>query len=176
MPHSSETVSVTSVTESKNVINSNNDESMMPEFLKNISNNDLLLGIGFCILLLAVILFYLYYKSTTSQPQQSSEITEKETSEASAYSHQHDQAQIRPSQKQLHREREQSHREQEKPVKRKAAPKLEHPKLSEESESSTVVSPPSSPKTQKLSQYDLTNSEIGEINEKLKQVKIETSD
>jgi len=150
----SETLSVTSVTDKVN------DNSLIPNFLKNISNSDLLLCVGFCILMLVVILLYLYFKNSSGDtPSDSNESVSTDNSVQN-----------------LHRQPKQIKQiKQNKQIKQIKQTKLIHPKLSESDESlesDDSSEPDESPVQQKtrLSQYDLTNSEIGEINDKLKKV------
>ena len=147
----SETLSVTSVTEKVN------NDSLIPNFLKNISNSDLLLCVGFCILMLVVILLYLYFKNSSGDTP--SDSNESVSTDNSVHN--------------LHRQPKQI--KQIKQIKQTKQTKLIHPKLSESDESlesSELSESDESPVQQKtrLSQYDLTNSEIGEINDKLKKV------
>ena len=144
---------------------SNEESSYIPSFLKNISNNDLLIGIGFCVVILAVILLYLYYKnSCQTSPQPLLQPVEQPVNLQNTPQITNSEYYVQPVFKKQETQKV----------------SLVHPRLTEESseqhneqhsEHFSEQNSPSEPKgNNKLSQYDLTNSEIGDINEKLKQV------
>ena len=171
--HMSEELSVTSVSEIK-TIPEVEGTNYISDIIKKITTTDLLYGIGFCIIILVIIGCYLYYKNKCDT--ETSQISEKHVIFTEAVINPKEVP--RKMQKIIEESEPVAESEsisEQKPKVVKKVVKIEHPKLTEsESEVQNVPQNVSQNVPQNVSQnvdkFDLTNSELNEINIQLKKV------
>ena len=165
--HMSEELSVTSVSEIKDIPEVEGT-NFISDIMKKITTTELLYGIGFCIIILLIIGGYLYYKNKCDT--ETSQISEKHVIFTEAVINPREV----PRKMQKITEESESVSEsvsEQKPKVVKKVVKIEHPKLSEsESEVQNMSQNETQNVDKKLDQYNLTNSELNEINIQLKKV------
>jgi hypothetical protein len=166
----SEVLSVTSnMSEMKNIPEA--ESNFISDIMKKITTTELLYGIGFCIIILLIIGGYLYYKNKCDT--ETSQISEKHVIFTEAVINPREAP--RKMQKIIEESESlsESVSEQKSKVVKKVV-KIEHPKLSEsdevQSNTQNVSQNVSQNVDKKLDQYNLTNSELNEINIQLKKV------
>ena len=164
--HMSEELSVTSVSEIKDIPEVEGT-NFISDIMKKITTTELLYGIGFCIIILLIIGGYLYYKNKCDT--ETSQISEKHVIFTEAVINPREV----PRKMQKITEESESVSEsvsEQKPKVVKKVVKIEHPKLSESDEVQSNTQNDTQNVDKKLDQYNLTNSELNEINIQLKKV------
>jgi type IV secretory pathway VirB10-like protein len=162
------------------------EEGLLSSIIKKFNENKLYIYIAVGVIILGFVLYYLYAKnkSITNQQVKQQNVQQanqaKQAQVAQQKAMQQMQAQKQAQQKQMQMQMEmQKQAQQMQMQKQKQKPKLKHPGSDDESshksesESESVVGSESESDGEiknDLDQYDLTNSELNDITDKLKKV------